>query len=57
MSRFELLRAQSTQMAMTARLIVERFDVFGDVRRRQRPIPIDRFLNPLLLQAAEEGLG
>ncbi len=41
---------------MTARAIVEQGDVVGDVGPRRFAVSIDLFLDPLLLQTAEEGL-
>jgi hypothetical protein len=41
-------------MAMPA--IVESFNVVRYVVSRQRPVLVDTFLDPFLLQAAEEGL-
>ena len=54
---FELVRTDSAEMAMAARQIVEPLDVLGDVRGRYLPTGVDALLDPLLLQAAEEGLG
>ena len=53
---FELVRTDSAEMAMAARQIVEPLDVLGDVRGRYLPTGVDALLDPLLLQAAEEGL-
>lgn len=54
---FELVRTDAAQMAMAARQIVEPLNVLGDVRGRYFPTGVDTLLDPLLLQAAEEGLG
>jgi len=42
-------------MAVTTRSIVERLDVVGHISERVLAIPVDVLLDPLLLQAAEEG--
>ena len=55
--RFELLRTQTAQMAVAAGSIVEGIDVGGDVGDRQVSGLVDLLLDPLFLQAAEEGLG
>ena len=41
---------------MAASPIVERIDIRGDVGSREISVPIDVPFDPLLLQAAEEGL-
>ena len=56
-SCFELLRTESTEMTVAPRSIVEGIDVVSHVGDRQLPVPIDLFLDPLFLQAAEKGLG
>src|SRR5262245_9667977 len=43
-------------MAVTSSAIVEGLDVVGNVRYRNLSLPVDVFLDPLLLQTAEEGL-
>jgi hypothetical protein len=53
-NRFELLGTHATEMTVTARPIVERFDVVGHIGDRQLPVLVDLFLDPLFLQAAEE---
>jgi hypothetical protein len=57
MSRFELLGTQASEMAVATHSIVEGVDVIGQVGDRQRSVFVDQFLDPLFLQAAEEGLG
>jgi hypothetical protein len=54
---FELLRTNSAKVAVTTRRTVERLDVGVDVGVCQRPVFVDLFLDALLCQAAEEGLG
>lgn len=56
-SCLELLWTQAAEITVTARWSVEEIDVLdvGD-RDRQVPVLIDLFLDPLFLQAAEEGL-
>ena len=44
-------------MSVAPRLIVEGIDVVSHVGDRQRPVPVDLFLDLLFLQAAEKGLG
>ena len=44
-------------MAVASDSIVESIDVVGHVGNRELPVLVDLFLDPLLLQAAEEGLG
>jgi hypothetical protein len=56
-SCFELLRTESAKMTVAPRSIVEGIDVVGYVGDRQFPVPVDLFLDPLFLQAAEKGLG
>jgi hypothetical protein len=51
---FKLLRTYASQIPVAARAIVERLDVFADVRPRQLSVLVDSFLNALLFQAAEE---
>lgn len=53
----ECLGTDSTQITVTARSIVERFDVVRDIRPRDLPVLVDALPDPLLLQAPEEGLG
>ena len=55
-SGLELLRTHAAQMTMTARLIVERVDIIGDVGQRQRSVLVDLLSDPFLLQTTEEGL-
>ena len=57
MSRFELLGADPSEMAMTPGAIVERIDVVSHVRDREFAVLVDLFLDPLLLETAEERLG
>ena len=56
-SRFELLGTQPAEMTVAPRSIVEGIDVVGHVGDRQLSVLVDLFLDPLFLQAAEEGLG
>jgi len=44
-------------MAVTPRPIVEGLDVIGNVSDRELSVLVNVFLDPLLLQAAEEGFG
>ena len=57
MRRVEFVRTETAEMTMAARQIVEPLDVLGDVRGRFLSTGVDALLDPLLLQAAEEGLG
>ena len=54
---FELLRTKSSEMTVVPRSIVEGIDVVSDVGDRQLTVPVDLFLDPLFLQAAEKRLG
>src|SRR6185369_14561561 len=56
-SGFELLRTETAQMAVAAGSIVEGIDVGGDIGDRQVSVLVDLLLDPLLLEAPEEGLG
>ena len=55
--RLELLRAEPSEVAVTPDSIVEGIDVVGHVCDRELAVLVDLFLDSLLLQAAEEGLG
>lgn len=55
-SRFELLWTQAAEMIVTTRSIVEVIDVLGHVGDRQVAVLVNRLLDSLFLQAAEEGL-
>lgn len=57
MRGFELLGTDATEMAVSTRPIVERFDVVSDVGHGQFAVLVDPLLDPLFRQAAEEGLG
>lgn len=57
MRGLEPLGTYTAQMAMAPGRVVEVFDVRPDVREGELSARIDVFLDPLLLQAAEEGLG
>ena len=54
MRGFELLGTDAAEMAVSARPIVERLDVVGDVVHGQFAVLVDPLLDPLLLQAAEK---
>ena len=54
---FELVRTETAEMAMAARQIVQPLNVLVEVRSRYLSTGVDALLDPLLLQAAEEGLG
>ena len=51
MSRFELLGANPTDVAMTSGAIVERLDVVGHVSDREFTVLVDLFLDSLFLQS------
>lgn len=46
----------TAKVTITARAIVERVDIVADVRQCECPIFVDLFLDPILLQTAEERL-
>ena len=52
----EFFGAYASEMAVAPRSIIEGINVVGHILRCQLAILIDLLLNPLLLQAAEEGL-
>jgi hypothetical protein len=55
--RFELLRTEPSEVAMTSRSIVEGIDVVSHFGDRELAVFVDLLLDSLLLEAAEEGLG
>ena len=55
-SCFELLWAESSEMAVTSGSIVEGIDVVSHVRDRKLSVLIDLLLDSLVLQTAEKGL-
>lgn len=57
MSRLELVRTDATKIAVATCRIVEPIDVIRYVLGCSVPTYVDSLLDPLLLQAAEEGLG
>ena len=56
-SRFELRWTHPAEMTVAPHSIVEGIDVVGHIGDRQLSALVDLFLDPLFLQAAEEGLG
>jgi hypothetical protein len=57
MGRFELLRAEPSEVAVTSRSIVEGIDVVSYFGDRELSVLVDLLFDSLLLEAAEEGLG
>jgi hypothetical protein len=55
--RFELLRTEPSEVAVTSRSIVEGLDVVTHCGGRERSVLVDLLLDSLLFEAAEEGLG
>ena len=55
MCRLELDGTNATEMAVSTDRIVEAFDVFGHVQGSRLAVRVDALLDPLLLQASEEG--
>jgi hypothetical protein len=55
-SGFEVIRADATDVAVTAPRIVERFDVIGNVSGRHGSGIVDPFLDSFLLETGEERL-
>ena len=54
--RFELLRAEAAEVAVTSRSIVEGIDVISHLGDREISVLVDLLLDSLLLEAAEEEL-
>jgi hypothetical protein len=57
MGRFELLRTEPSEVAVTSRSIVEGIYVVSHVGDRELSVFVDLLLDSFLLEAAEEGLG
>jgi hypothetical protein len=57
MGRFESLRTEPSEVAVTSRSIVEGIDVVSHFGDRELSVFVDLLLDSLLLEAAEEGLG
>ena len=55
MCRLELDGTDATEMTVSTDRIVEAFDVLGHVHGSRLAVRVDAFLDPLLLQASEEG--
>jgi hypothetical protein len=55
--RFDLLRTEPSEVAVTSRSIVEGIDVVSHIGDRELSVLVDLLLDSFLLQAAEEGLG
>jgi hypothetical protein len=55
--RFELLRTEPSEVAVTSRSVVEGIEVVGHIGDRKLSVLVDLLLDSFFLQAAEEGLG
>lgn len=55
MYRLELNGTDSTEMTVSTDRIVEAFDVLGHVQGSRLAVRVDALLDPLFLQASEEG--
>lgn len=55
MCRLELDWTDATEMTVSTDRIVEAFDVFGHLHGSRLAVRADALLDPLLLQASEEG--
>jgi hypothetical protein len=55
--RFELLRTEPSEVAVTSRSIVEGINVIGHIGVRELSVLVDLFLDSFLYQAAEKRLG
>lgn len=56
MRRLKFFRTSSAEVTVPASRIVEPIDVIRDIESRRLASCVDSFLDPFLLEAAEEGL-